>query len=235
MALAMSSRWTNWAGGSSSGARTPAPPARARANHDEPVLGQAGDRPQHGHRAVLPFVGPVDDQLLDLGVADRVGEVGHGRRGASSVMGTGLFGQAPYTVAVESTTRWRTPPAVAASSTRRVTAVSSVPGRRRTALAANGEVDNGVDRAVAGELGQLDRASGRRRSTGRCSTFGWPTAAGRRSRVTTASTSGASASSATTRRPMAPEAPVTTTTLRRGSPPRSHFARRWDRHPARVD
>ena len=36
------------------------------------VLGQAGDRTEHGHGALGVVLGPVDDELLHLGVADRV-------------------------------------------------------------------------------------------------------------------------------------------------------------------
>ena len=60
------------------------------------------------------------------------------------MIGTGLFGHAPYTVAVDSTTRCRTPAADAAVRSWRVTFVSSTPGAPTDGARRERQVDDGV-------------------------------------------------------------------------------------------
>ena len=201
--MTRSSRWRNCTGGSSSGLRTS--PAARRARPSQPGWPSATGVAGRSTVTVVPGCWSRHSEVSRSISAFCTAKArpGSGRSGASSVSGTGLVGQAPYTVADDSTTTWAVPAAAAASSTRRAISTSAAAMISGSSSTAGPNAEARWITVIAPSTRAFTSSTSR--SIGRS-----PAGTDSRSSATTVPTAGSAASRAHSRRPSAPAAPVTT-------------------------
>ncbi len=133
---------------------------------------------------------------------------GFGRKGASSVSGTGLLAHAPYAVALERSTTCAMPTPDAASST----TCASRPSPSASPWGSWSSVSPWARCTSTWAPSKRGLRSAVARSSATVSTPSGAPPAAWRSMATTRATEGSAAARAQTRRPSAPAAPVTSTT-----------------------